>query len=335
MVAKTAEKPQKAAAKKDGTILAIDLGGTKILSAVINHENKILGQGKRATPFASSEQTITEAIIGTAEDALKASNVSAKAISCIGMGSPGPLNPETGVVIRTGNINVKNYAIGDILTKHFGVPVTMDNDVHMGVFAEFKIGAGKGTRNLIGLWIGTGVGGCVIRDGQVVWGANRNAGEIGHVILDARRRIKDKKRGTLETESSKTGMTEFIKRRIKKGEKTSLKKYVKGKEDRLKSGALVKAFNKGDKVAVAAIEHSALYCGIAVANLFNAFSPELFILGGGVVATLGQPYLDLVLKSANEYVYSTDLAPIRLALAQLGDDSGIMGAALAAREKFL
>jgi glucokinase len=322
----------KTRAQGKGLILAIDLGGTKILSAVVNPYNKILGSSKRPTPFASSERVLTDEIIATAEDALRAAKVTAKDIVAIGMGSPGPLNPETGVIIRTANIALKNYPIGQILSKHFGVSVTLDNDVHMGCFGEFKIGAGKGCRNIIGLWVGTGVGGCVIRDGQVVLGANRNAGEIGHVIIDVTRKLADKKRGTIETESSKTGMTAFIKRAVKKGKKTKLKKAVQGEGDRLKSGDLAKAFKKGDKVAVAAVENSALHLGIGIANLFNILSPELFVIGGGVIVNLGQDYIKMVEKYANKYVLTTDLAPIRIVQAQLGDDSGVLGAALAARE---
>jgi glucokinase len=327
-----AEQENKKTGRK-GLILGIDLGGTKILSAVVNPYNKILSRAKRATPFASSERVLTDEIISCAEEALKAANVTDKDILAVGMGSPGPLNPETGVIIRTGNIALKNYPIGQILSKHFGVPVTIDNDVHMGVYGEFRAGSALGCRNVVGLWIGTGVGGCVIRDGEVVLGANRNAGEIGHVILDVKMRLKDKTRGTLETESSKTGMHNYIKRAVKKGTKTKLKKFAKGDGDRMKSGDLAKAFKKGDEVAVAAVEHSARYCGIAVANLFNILSPELFVLGGGVMVNLGDQYIKMVQKVADKYVYSTDLAPIRIVAAQLGDDSGVLGAAIAARDR--
>jgi glucokinase len=326
-----AEKTKKLAPR--GLVLGIDLGGTKILSAVVNPYNKIMSRSKRATPFASSERILTDEIIACAEDALKAANVTHKDIMAIGMGSPGPLNPETGVVIRTGNIALKNYPIGQILSKHFGHPVTLDNDVHMGCFGEFKAGAGVGCRNMVGLWIGTGVGGCVIRDGEIVLGANRNAGEIGHIIMDVKDRLGDKGRGTLETEASKTGMTEYIRRKIKEGAKSKLKKFVKGKKDRLKSGDLAKLFKKGDKVAVGAVEHSARYCGIAIANLFNILSPELFVIGGGVMVNLGEEYIKMVQKVADKYAYTTDLAGIKIVQATLGDDSGVLGSAIAARER--
>ena len=332
MSASTNESEQKRPPRK-GLILGLDLGGTKILSAVVNPYNKILGESKRETPFASSEKVLTEAIIGCAEEALKAANITSKELVAIGMGSPGPLNPDTGVVLRTGNIAMKNYPIGQLLSKHFGVPVTLDNDVHMGCFGEFKAGAGRGCRNIVGLWIGTGVGGCVIRDGEIVHGANRNAGEIGHVMLDVRLRKKDPTRGTLENEASKTGLTHFIRRQIAKGHKTRLRKFVKGDKDRLKSSDLAKAYKKGDKVAVAAVNHSAHYCGVTIANLFNILSPELFVLGGGVVESLGDEYIKLVKHAAKQFVYSTELAPITIAQAELGDNSGVLGAAIAARER--
>ena len=327
-----AEADPKRLAKK-GLILGIDLGGSKILAAVVNHYNKVVGESKRLTPFASTERILTDAIVGCAEDALKAAQITHKDLRAIGMGSPGPLNPDTGVVLRTGNIALKNYPIGSILSKHFGVKMTLDNDVHMGCFGEFKAGAGRGCRNIVGIWIGTGVGGCVIRDGLVVHGVNRNAGEVGHMILDTRLRMEEKGRGTLETESSKTGLTNYIRRKIKSGEETKMRRFVKGKKDRMKSSDLADAYKKGDKVAVAAVEHSARYCGIAVANLFDILSPELFILGGGVTEALGEHYLKLVDKTANKYVYSTDLGGIKIALAQLGGDSGVIGAAIAARER--
>lgn len=318
---------------RKGLVLGIDLGGTKILAAVVNPYHRIVGRAKRATPFHSSERILTDEIIGCAEDALRVARITHRELRCIGMGSPGPLDPETGVVLRTGNIAMKNYPIGQLLAKHFGVPVYLDNDVHMGCFGEFKAGAGRGCRNIVGIWIGTGIGGCVIRDGEVVHGANRNAGEIGHVILSARQHLSDKTRGTLETEAGKGGIAGFIRRRVAEGRKSKLWKLVKGNKDRLKSSDIAKAFKKGDKVAVAAIEHSALYCGLAVANLFNVLSPELFVLGGGVVEAIGKPYLKLAAKAANKYVYTTELAPIRIVQAQLGDDAGVLGAAIAARER--
>jgi len=276
---------------------------------------------------------LTDDIIGCAEDALKAASVTDKDILAIGIGFPGVLNPETGVILRTGHIGLKNYPIGQILAKHFSVRVTIDSDVHMSVYGEFRAGAALGCRNIVGVWIGNGVGGCVIRDGEVVLGANRNAGEIGAMVLDARLRLKDYARGTFQTESSPGGMHNFVKRAILKGRKTKLKKHARGDADRMESGDFAKACEKGDDVALDALQHSARYCGMAIANLFNILSPELFILGGEVVVNFGDEYIKRVQKVADRYAYSTDLAPIRIVQARLGADSGVLGAAIAARDR--
>ena len=261
--------------------------------------------------------------------------VSASAVKAIGVGAPGPLDPPAGILLRTVNLAVKNYALGPILKQSYGVPALVGNDVKMACFGELKAGAARGMKNVIGLWIGTGVGGCVIIDGQVVLGANRNAGEIGHIIVDATKRMKSPRRGTLELEASKTGIQRLLEKWVKEGKKTLLKKSTGGNKDRLNSSDLSAAFEKGDKLAVKAVQHSAWFLGIAVANLFNILSPELFVLGGGVSESLGTPYMKLVEQAANEYVYTTELAPIRLVIAELGGDAGVIGAAIAAREAFL
>lgn len=312
--------------------IGVDLGGTKILAAVVTTSGKILSRSKRPTPFASGSRALLRSLSEAMTEALEAARVDRARIVAIGMGSPGPLDPETGIVLRTPNIAVKRFAAGPLLSKQFDAPVILDNDVHMAVFGEWMAGAARGVRNVIGLWIGTGVGGCVIWDGRVVRGRNRNAGEIGHMILDARKAKPETKRGSLEWEASKTGLLRRLRKELARGKKTRLAKHVRGTEDRLKSSDLAKAYRAGDKLAVAAVKHSAHYVGLAIANLFDAFSPDLFLLGGGVVEALGKPYLALVRKAANDFVYTTELGGIQIALSRLGDDAGVLGAALAARQ---
>jgi len=255
-------------------------------------------------------------------------------VIAIGLGSPGPLDPEKGIVLRTPNIAVKRFPVGPLLSKRFGVPVVLDNDVHMAVYGEWVAGAARGYRHVIGLWVGTGVGGCVIWDGRVVSGVNRNAGEIGHMILDARKARPGKGKGTLEWEASRTGIERMLAKELRRGRRSKLARSLAGNRGRLKSGDLAKAYRAGDKAVVAAVEHSGRYLGLAVSNLFDALAPELFLLGGGVAGALGKPYLALVRESANAHAYSTELGKIRIALSRLEDDAGLLGAALAARERY-
>jgi len=321
--------------KNGALVLGIDIGGTKIMAALVDAQNKVLGRGKRATPFQGGHAPLTEEIHEAIKEALADAQVAASAVKAIGVGAPGPLDPPAGMLLRTANLAVKNYPLGPVLKESYSVPVLVDNDVNMACFGEFKAGVARGTQNVIGLWIGTGIGGCVILNGQVVMGANRNAGEIGHIIVDATLRKKNPHRGELEFEASKTAIQNLLEQWIKEGKKTSLRKSAGGNIHRLNSGDLAAAFANGDTLVVKAVEHSAWHLGIAVANLFDILSPELFVLGGGVAESLGAPYLELVEQAANEFVYTTELAQIRLALAELGGDAGVIGAAIAAREALL
>ncbi len=175
--------------------LGIDLGGSKILSGVVTQKGKILSRAKTATPFAEGSAALLEALRATAAAALREAGVSPERLAAVGMGSPGPLDPARGTILRTPNIAVKKLAVGPWLSRRLGAPVILDNDVHMAVYGEWLAGAARGRRRVVGLWIGTGVGGCVLWDGKVVHGVNRNAGEIGHMILDARRAAPERRAG--------------------------------------------------------------------------------------------------------------------------------------------
>jgi glucokinase len=320
--------------------LGIDLGGSKILAGVVTAEGRILSRAKNRTPFAQGEKALLAALSETAGQALADADVGRERIAAIGMGSPGPLDPERGIVLRTPNIAVEKLAVGPWLERELGAPVVLDNDVHMAVYGELIAGAAKGRRDVVGIWIGTGVGGAVVRDGRLVHGANRNAGEIGHIVLDASRARKGPPRGTLEWEASKTGIARRILKASRGKKKSRLAKKLgsktgrsKGDADRLHSSDLAEAVASGDKAAIDAVRRSAEAVGIAVANVWDLLAPELFLLGGGVVAALGRGYVAMVREAAGKYAFSTELGRIRIAISRLGDDAGLLGAALAARDR--
>jgi len=230
---------------------------------------------------------------------------------------------------------VRRLAVGPWLARELGAPVIIDNDVHMAVYGELRAGVAAGRRDVVGIWVGTGVGGAVVRDGRLVHGANRNAGEIGHMIMDSSRAKPGEPRGTLEWQASKTGMARHIRKEVRKGTRSPLAKRVgsKKKTERIHSTDLAEAFTSGDPLAVSAVRRSAEAVGIAVANVWDLLAPELFVLGGGVVAALKGEYLAIVRRTADRYAFTTELGRIRIALSRLGDDAGLLGAALAARDR--
>jgi glucokinase len=313
--------------------LGIDLGGTKILAGVVSARGKVLSRAKARTPFASGAAALGEAILATAAEALALAAVPEGKLGAIGIGSPGPLDPDHGIVLRTPNIAARNLRVSRLLARRFRAPVALDNDVHMALFGEFRAGAGRGFRNLVGVWVGTGIGGGVIVNGELVRGANKNAGEIGHMILDAGRAEGGGGKSTLEWEASKTGIARLLKEWSREGEKTTLRRLLRH-GGRLDSADLGRAFRARDPLARRAVVHSARSVGIAIANLFNVLSPEVFILGGGIVEDLGRSYVSAVRRTARQFAFSTELANVRVEASRLGSDAGIVGAALAARERF-
>lgn len=308
--------------------VGVDLGGTKILSGVFSLDGRPRGRDKRATPFEGSAADLLAAIGDSIQGALADASLSSGRVVAIGAGCPGPIDPDRGLILRTPNILARRVPVARVIGRRFGCPVVLDNDVHMALRGEWLRGAGKGHRNLVGLWIGTGIGGGVICDGRLVTGINRNAGELGHMIVDAARAQPGTDRGSLEWEASKSAMARRLRRGMRSGSRP--RRLFQG--GRLHSGALADAYRAGDRLAADVVEHSARYVGIAVANLFDALAPEIFILGGGVVEDIGAAYVRLVRRSAIAHAYSTELAKPRVAASKLGEAAGTIGAALAARE---
>lgn len=185
---------------------------------------------------------------------------------------------------------------------------------------------------MVAVWVGTGVGGAVIIDGKIHEGRNRNAGEIGQIQIDFRRAEPGKPNGTLEGIAAKVGITAWLRRRIARGEKTCLEKAVSKRDARLKGSQLREAVEAKDALALRALGRSAKAVGVAMANVFNVFSPDLFVLGGGVAVDVGASYLADVRKWAEAFAFTQELGKLRVEPAALGDDAGLLGAALYARE---
>lgn len=315
--------------------LGIDLGGTKILAGVIDRQDRVIGRAKVATPAREGARAILAALVACAREDLDAAGATIHQLTGIGLGSPGPLDTERGIILSSANLNVHEFAVGPELARELGRPVVVQNDVRVGGFGEFRLGAGRGHRNILAAFVGTGIGGCVIFGGQVVQGATGNAGEVGHIVLKAGGpRCGCGRRGCLEALASKTAITRRLVKAIRKGLPTAMHSKIKSKSDKLKSKDLAAAFQAGDPVVVREVGRAAQYLGLGLGSLVNALGPEVVIVGGGVTAALGAPYLDLVRDAARSQILVDPAGLIRIEPAALGDDAGILGAALWARERF-
>jgi glucokinase len=317
-------------------VVGIDLGGTKILAGVVRGDNRILARAKRTTPALEGGPAIVDAMIGCVDQALEEAGLQRKDIAAAGIGSPGPLNTRSGTILFSANLNVKNFAIGPEMSAILDRPVLVQNDVRVGGYAEFRLGAGRGYRHLIAAFVGTGIGGCVIFEGQILEGATSNAGEIGHMIVKAGGpRCGCGARGCLEALASKTAIARRVEKAVRKGLPTVLAEKLARKGGRLKSRDLAEAVMAKDLVALKEVQRAAHFLGLGLGSLINVVGPEIVIIGGGVAGALGDSFVDMARASARTQALTDPDGMIRIDRAALGDDAGILGAALLAREQYV
>lgn len=316
-------------------VVGVDLGGTKILAAVVDARYRILGRAKRPTPADAGGPAILAAVVAAIDQALAEAGRARLEILAIGIGSPGPLDPVTGVIPFSSNLNVRNWALGPDLSAAMGRPVLLQNDVRVGGYGEYCLGAGRGHRNVLAAFVGTGVGGCLILDGQILEGATGNAGELGHIIVKpGGPKCGCGRRGCLEALSSRTAIARRVGKAARRGLNSALASKVDKKSGKLKSGDLAAALVAGDPVAVAEVRRAARFLGLGLGGLINLIGPDVVIIGGGVTEALGEPFVDLVRASAWEQTLVDPDRKIAMKIAELGDDAGVLGAALLAVEKF-
>jgi glucokinase len=318
-------------------VAGVDLGGTKILAGVVDRESRILGRAKVSTPAKEGNAAILDALLLALMEATRSAGVELSDLGAIGVGSPGPLDPVRGVIPFSANLNVKNFALGPDLQQATGRPVLLRNDVRVGGYGEFRLGAGRGYSDMIAVFVGTGIGGCLVLDGKLREGSTGNAGEIGHLLVKPRGpQCGCGRRGCLEALSSKTAMMRRIIKAARKGIPTGLgNKLMSGKLERLKSKDLAAAYHAGDAVIVKEVTRSAHYLGLALGGLINVIGPQVVVVGGGVTEAMGESYMVHVRESAWKQELVDRERTIPIVPGALGDDAGVLGASLMAREAFL
>lgn len=318
----------------DRFVLGVDLGGTKILAAVVTESGEVISRAKKKTKPERPTEEILERLAKCCRKAVDEAGVSFDSIAGIGVGAPGPLDPDKGIVIETPNVNLTNAHITDFLKKELNVPAFLDNDVNVGTLGEYVYGAGKGKKDVIGIFMGTGIGGGVIINGELLHGFSKNAGELGHMKL-----VHDGAEcgcgqyGCLEAYASKTAMIKRLQNAIRNGAKSVLPDLIGDDWTKLTSKIFLKAFEANDDLVISTVERAAKYTGVGVGSLLNILSPEVVVIGGGLVEALGEPVLEIIRKYARENCFSIVYDGVAIVPAALGDDSGILGAAALAWSK--
>jgi glucokinase len=307
----------------------IDLGGTKIQTAVIDAAGTVKGEARRPTPTVGTPADVAKAMAEAMTEAAKGAGVESGDLQGVGVGSPGDADEKTGVVSGARNLPgwEKSFPLGETLEKELGTSVRIGNDVQVATEAEYHLGAGQGFDSLIGVFWGTGVGGGLILGGKP-WLGRGAAGEIGHMVVKrGGARCPCGRRGCMEAYAGRKAMEDEAKRRHEDGDKTDLFKLMeKHEKPRLTSSIWDRAIDNGDKVATELIERAIEALGTGVASAINLLDPEAIIIGGGLGLRFGERYMDALLQEMRKHVFFETMPEVKM--AALGDLGGAVGASL-------
>jgi glucokinase len=219
-----------------------------------------------------------------------------------------------------------------ILEKQLDLPVHLENDCNVCALGVHQVELKGKPQQLVGIFLGTGIGGGLILNGRLFSGFNRTAGEIGHMVLEVGGpKCGCGNRGCFEALAGRAAIFRRIQAAVKDGQKTLLTEMLGSDLEDLRSGDLRKALRRGDKFVEQVIEEAAEYTGIAVANLINVFNPEVVVLGGGMIQQLADEMMAIIVETAQDYAMSGTAKGINIVASDLGDDAGITGAAVLAR----
>jgi glucokinase len=228
----------------------------------------------------------------------------------------------------------KDVPLKKDLEKHLGVPVFVENDCNIAALGVHVAELKAKPKNLIGIFVGTGIGGGIIINGDLYAGFNHTAGEVGHMVLDVNGpKCGCGNKGCFEALASRTAIFQQIKAGVKDGEKTILTEMLGDDLSDLRSGDLRKAIRRGDKFVDKVVEGAAEYIGIGIANLVNLFSPEVVVLGGGVIEALADEMMSVIVETTQDYAMPGTLKGVEIIASKLGDSAGITGGAVLARRE--
>ena len=301
-------------------VVGVDLGGTKIYTALVDLEGNIIKEKTVETLAHEGEQAVTGRIVDTINYVIDGTDKNL--IKSIGIGSPGPLDVKNGIIIENSNLPFKNFAIVKTIKETYDLPTYLDNDANVATLGEFMFGAGKGTENMVFITASTGIGGGAVLNGKLFRGSTGNALEVGHMTVATEGpRCGCGNLGCAEALGSGTAIGKRAKEAVLSNVVTSLKNY-----ENVTAKEVFKEAANGDRVAKNILNTSLTYLGIAVANTITNFDPEKVVVGGGVVNG-GDIVLETIRNVVEERCMAAFVENCTIEKAVLGGKAGVLGAA--------
>lgn len=308
--------------------IGFDLGGTKMLCQAFDSEFSCLSRNRDRTRGYEGAKSGVERIIKLIAETLKDINLPSEELGGICIGCPGPLDLDEGVIIEAPNLGWKNVRIKKELEQEFGCPAAIMNDVDAGVYGEYRFGAAKGARCVLGVFPGTGIGGGCVYDGEILRGRTGSAMEVGHMQINSGGPLCGcGRRGCLEAVASRLAISSAVCQAAYRGDAPYLMENYGTDLSNIRSKALSQSIANGDEVIEEIVCNAACQIGIAVGNLINVLLPDTVVLGGGLVEAMPDLFVKPVRESANKRVMPAYVDSFDVVAAKLGDDAAIMGAA--------
>ncbi len=305
--------------------LTADIGGTQIRAALCDASGRIHHRAHTLTYAREGRDAVIRRIQETLTQAL--GGLPLHQVRGIGVVAPGPLDPQTGVIVFAPNLpGWENVPLRQILRDYFGLPVSVGNDANLAALGEHRFGAGRGVQNLIYITVSTGIGGGVIADGRMLLGARGFAAEVGHHTIEADgRQCNCGNIGCLETLASGPAIARMAREAIAEGAASLLREMVNGQLDQITSRLVYEAALQNDALAIETLRRAGRYLGIGIVNLLHLFNPEMIIIGGSVAKAGDFLFVPMweVIRARSHPIYWEQL---RIVPPELGDDVGLLGA---------
>jgi glucokinase len=308
-----------------GYWLGVDLGGTKILSGLFDDDLKLLARSKQPTSADGGPVAVFGRIVQGVEAIIRESNIDPSQIRGMGIGVPGQIDIGTTRIKFAPNLEWRDVDLKPLMPPAWRWPLIVENDVRMGTYGEYAFGSARGARNVFGVFVGTGVGGGIILNGDLYTGFNGNAGEIGHLIVHWRQGTE------LEGIAGRKYMMRRAKDMLDDAPKRVRKEWKGVELSSVRSSQLAEYYQKDDPVAVHLVDDAARALGAAIGGIVNLLSPEVVVIGGGVTGALGETFIERIWEIAQRYTLPGAASGVRCVAASLGDDSGIVGCAAYAK----
>ncbi len=316
--------------KEDRPFIGVDLGGTGIKAGILDAKDRLVATEKTKTKSEEGADAVVKRISRTVRETLDEANLKMSDVGGLGIGAPGTIDVAKGVVVNATNLRWNKFPLGKLLGEELGIAVTVDNDVNVGTWGEHVLGAARGFDDVLGVFVGTGIGGGVVLGGKLYHGHFSTAGEIGHTVIHADAPLG---RRTVENMASRTAVVNLLVQLIQANHPSKITQICGGDFTAIRSKVLAQAIQEEDNLTLDVVEKAAGYVGVAIANIVTVLSLPCVVVGGGLTEAIGKRYVDWVRAAFESAVFPPDLRECKIVGSKLEDNAGIIGAALLARER--